>query len=75
MLCVATSIDALVVGFSLGIRGLQIWLASVVIGIVAAVMALMGVIIGKRLGKTFDRTAEFIGAVILMILGVIFLLF
>ncbi len=72
-LSVATSLDALVVGFSLGLRGERIWAASAVIGVVAALMALAGVAIGKRAGAKFGRPAELAGAVLLMCLGVSFL--
>jgi len=73
LLSVATSIDALVVGFSLGVRGIEIWQASIVIGAVAAMMALAGVIIGKHAGKAFGRYAEIAGAIVLMALAVSFL--
>lgn len=73
LLSIATSIDALVVGFSLGLRGEHIFGASVLIGVVAAVMASVGVIIGKYLGQAFGKTAEIIGAIVLMGLGVSFL--
>jgi len=72
-LSVATSIDALVVGLSLGLRGERIWAASLLIGVVAAAMALGGVVIGKRLGRRFGRPAELAGAVLLMGLGISFL--
>jgi len=72
-LSIATSLDALVVGFSLGLRGERIWQASLVIGIVAGLMALVGVIIGKRIGKVFGRAAEIGGGLVLMALGVSFL--
>jgi len=74
VLSVATSLDALVVGFSLGLRGAtDIWLASAVIGIVAGAMALAGVTIGKRFGTAFGKRAEVAGAVVLMALAVSFL--
>ncbi len=72
-LSIATSIDALVVGFSLGIRSQAIWHASLVIGLTAALMALVGVIIGQKAGKAFGRPAEIVGALVLMALGVSFL--
>ena len=74
-LALATSIDALVVGFSLGLVGRQIYLASIVIGLVAALMALAGVVIGKRLGRALGRPAEIVGAIILMALAVSFICF
>jgi putative Mn2+ efflux pump MntP len=75
VLSVATSLDALVVGFSLRLKdmGAQIWLTSAVIGVVAAAMSLAGVIIGKHAGKRLGRWAEVGGAVLLMGLGVSFL--
>ncbi len=73
-LSVATSIDALVVGFSLGLRGTSsiIW-PSLAIGVVAAAMSLAGVVIGKSLGDRFGKPAEIAGAVVLMLLAVSFL--
>jgi len=75
VLSVATSLDALVVGFSLGLRGAtSVWLASAVIGLVAGAMALTGVTIGQRVGSAFGRRAEVAGAVVLMALAVSFLI-
>jgi len=70
VLSVATSLDALVVGFSLGLRGHAIWLASVLIGLTAGAMALTGVILGKRIGAALGRPAEILGGLVLMGLGV-----
>lgn len=80
VLSVATSIDALVVGFSLALgeggaeflRGIVY--PSVIIGLVAAAMSLTGVMLGKRAGKTFGKKAEIVGAILLMLLGVSFVL-
>ncbi|MHC4717101.1 MAG: manganese efflux pump MntP [Planctomycetota bacterium] len=72
-LSVATSIDALVAGFSIGIRDQGIWLASLIIGLVAGLMALAGVVAGKRIGSVLGRPAEVVGAVVLMALAVSFL--
>lgn len=75
VLSVATSLDALVVGFSLGIKGEgSIWLVSLVIGLVAAGMSLTGVLVGRRVGKALGPVAETVGAVVLMGLAVSFLL-
>jgi len=75
ILSIATSIDALVVGFSLGLRGssTSIWQASILIGVVAAAMALIGVELGKRIGSALGKKAEAVGAIILIALGVAFL--
>jgi putative Mn2+ efflux pump MntP len=74
LLSVATSVDALVVGFSLGLggQGAIVW-PSLVIGLVAAAMSLTGVAIGRRAGLAFGRRAEIVGAVLLIGLGLSFL--
>jgi len=69
-LSLATSIDALLAGVSLGLRESAIWTASVITGLVAALMALIGVIIGQRAGKALGRPAEIAGALVLMALAV-----
>ena len=75
VLSVATSLDALVVGFSLGLKGTaEIWWTSVTIGLVAGGMALTGVAVGQRIGQVIGRGAEIAGAVVLMLLAVSFLL-
>jgi manganese efflux pump family protein len=70
VLSVATSIDALVVGFSAGLRGGNIWQMVAVIGLVACIMSLIGIGLGQRIGKAIGRPAELIGAVVLMGLAV-----
>lgn len=72
-LSVATSIDALLAGVSLGIAGGEIFVRSLVIGVVAGLMALAGVVMGQRVGRALGRPAEVLGAVILMGLAVSFL--
>lgn len=73
VLSVATSLDALVVGFSLGLKEVgAIWRTSAVIGLVAGLMALTGVVVGKRLGQALGRPAEIVGAAVLMLLAATF---
>lgn len=75
VLSVATSLDALVVGFSLGLKGqTDLCGPSAFIGVVAAAMALTGVAVGQRAGQKFGKKAEIVGAVLLMLLGLIFVL-
>ncbi len=72
-LSVATSIDALVVGISMGLKQINevVW-PSIVIGLVAGAMSMAGTMIGRRIGKAIGRYAEIAGAVVLIILGCIF---
>ena len=69
-LSVATSIDALAVGLSLAMIGVAIWQPSVIIGVVTAVLSLIGIAIGGRLGARFGPTVEIIGGLILIAIGI-----
>lgn len=69
MLSVATSIDALAVGLSLAVIGIRIWMPSAVIGVVAAILTLLGLRLGHRMGLLFGRRMETIGGLILIGIG------
>jgi putative Mn2+ efflux pump MntP len=68
-LSVATSIDALGVGFSLGIMDGEILWAAIVIGLVAGVMTLGAMKLGKRLSARFGKRMGALGGVILIIIA------
>ena len=70
LLSVATSIDALAVGLSMAFLSAKIWLAAAIIGIVAAAMTIVGMFLGRRLGKLFSRKMELIGGLILIAIGI-----
>jgi putative Mn2+ efflux pump MntP len=69
ILSIATSLDALAVGFSLAMLKISIWYPSVVIGLVAASLSLIGVTIGNRLGLRFGKRMEIVGGLILILIG------
>lgn len=69
-LSVATSIDALAVGLSLAMIGEEIIVPSVIIGLVAAAMTLVGMKLGSRVPAALGRTMEGAGGVILILIGV-----
>ena len=71
MLSVATSIDALAVGFSLSLLKISIWMPALIIGIVAGTFTLIGMRIGERIGaaKRLSLYAETIGGVVLIGIG------
>lgn len=79
-LSVATSLDALVVGFSLSLRSssqftfTHVLYDATIIGLIACLMALLGVIVGQRLGTAFGKWAEIVGALVLILLAVSFLI-
>ncbi len=69
MLSVATSIDALAVGFSFALLNVSVWYPSLIIGIVAFVMTAVGISFGGKLGKIFGKRVEAVGGVILIAIG------
>ena len=66
----ATSIDALAIGFSLGLVGVTIWYPAVVIGVVTGLVSWLGILLGNRLGAKFGKRMEIIGGIILILIGV-----
>ena len=70
LLAFATSVDALAAGISMGTAGAPVLMASVVIGIVAAVLSAAGLFIGSFTKKLFPFPAEILGGVILIIIAI-----
>jgi len=75
LLGIATSIDALAMGFSFSlIPHLNILKAILVIGVITFILSSIGVYIGNKIGKLLGYKAEFIGAFILIGMGIKILL-
>ncbi len=70
MLSIATSIEAFAIGLSIALLQVTIWYPSVIIGIVAAALSLLGLKLGKRLGLRFGKRMEIMGGLILVGIGV-----
>ncbi len=70
LLSVATSIDALVVGISLGLLDTPLIISFAVIGIFAFVLSFIGYYIGHLAGNMLGRRVEIIGGLILIGLGI-----
>ncbi|MBN2581237.1 MAG: manganese efflux pump [Pirellulales bacterium] len=68
-LSLATSIDALAVGLSMGLLGVTIILPSVVIGVVTATLCTVGILFGARIGSRWGRYAEIAGGIVLIAIG------
>jgi len=68
-LSIATSLDALAVGVSLGLIGLSIWVPAAIIGAVALVLTYIGTHIGRRAGNSLGQWAERFGGVVLIAIG------
>lgn len=68
-LSLATSMDALATGISIGIMGESIWVASLVIGSVTFLLTYVGVQVGKRAGTLLGPWAERVGGAVLIVVG------
>ncbi|NLX56120.1 MAG: manganese efflux pump [Planctomycetaceae bacterium] len=68
-LSVATSIDALAAGLGLALLGEAIWIPSLTIGVVTAVLTGIGITFGSRLGSRWGRRAEVLGGGVLILIG------
>ena len=74
LLSVATSIDALAVGFSMAMLGVNVWLPAVMIGLVAGLMTFLGMLLGRQFKKHLGRRMELIGGAVLIAIGLKILL-
>jgi len=68
-LSVATSIDALAVGISLGLIGVPVWIPAAVIGGVTIGMTWIGIRLGRGIGSILGPWAERAGGIALVLLG------
>ena len=74
VLAVATSIDALAVGVSFAFLKTDIWVPSIIIGIVAFAFSFAGGFLGRKIGPVLGKTAEIAGGIILCGIGIKILL-
>ena len=73
-LAIATSIDALAVGISFACIQVKIWSSVLVIGLTTFVFSIVGVRIGNVFGSKFEKGAEILGGIILILIGLKILL-
>lgn len=67
---VGTSIDALAVGVTLALIGADIVVTALAIGFTTFMMTSLGVLIGRRIGARLGKSAEALGGVLLIGIGV-----
>ncbi len=70
ILSVATSIDALVVGLSFAALNWPVLVPSLIIGIVAFIMTVVGTKIGPLFGRLVGKRAELFGGCVLILIGI-----
>jgi putative Mn2+ efflux pump MntP len=67
---IATSIDALSVGFTIAnMKFYEALVCCLIIAIITFIICFIGVYIGKKFGNKFNDKAEIIGGIILIIIG------
>ncbi len=69
MLSIATSIDALAVGLSLAVIGVNIWTPALVIALTASILTVVGMLMGGRIGMIWGKRVEVVGGLILIGIG------
>jgi putative Mn2+ efflux pump MntP len=73
-IALATSIDALFVGFSFGLLEVNIFVAVTIIGGITFLAAMLGMLFGKKIGNRFGKKMEIFGGLVLIGLGIKILL-
>lgn len=69
-MAIATSIDALIVGFSFGLLNFKILISVGIIGIVTYIVAMLGMLFGKKIGARMGQRMEILGGLMLIIIGI-----
>jgi putative Mn2+ efflux pump MntP len=69
-LAIATSIDAFAVGVTFAFFKIHIFRAAIIIGSITFAFSVSGVKIGNIFGTRFKSKAEFVGGVVLVLLGI-----
>jgi manganese efflux pump family protein len=70
LLSIATSIDALAVGFSFSLLKSTIVFPALIIGIVCFLMTVIGMFFGKVLARLFGKRVEIFGGLVLIAIGI-----
>jgi putative Mn2+ efflux pump MntP len=68
-LAIATSIDAMAAGFALTLLDIAPLLACLIIGVTTFLLSVAGVYVGTRSGTYLEGKAEFVGGVVLVLIG------
>lgn len=67
---IATSIDALIIGVSFAFFEVNIWLAAFITGFFTYFVAMIGMLLGKKIGHLIGNKAEIVGGLVLIGIGV-----
>ncbi len=75
MLAIATSIDALAAGFTLTLLDVNPVTSCLVIALTTFAFSFCGTLVGKKSGTWLEAKAEFLGGVVLILIGLKILIF
>ena len=70
LMAIATSIDALMIGITFAFLNVNIISSSILIGCTTFVISFAGVVIGNVFGSKYKEKAEFVGGLILILIGI-----
>lgn len=68
-LAIATSIDALAVGITFLFSNINIYVCSLIIGVITFIMSIIGFKIGNIFGLKLKNKSELLGGIILILIG------
>lgn len=69
VLAIATSIDALAIGITFAFLKVNVASSALVIGIITFILSIIGVKIGNKFGNKYEKKAQFMGGIILAVMG------
>ena len=70
MLSIATSIDAFVVGISFSFININIFISSIIIGIITFIICFIGYYLGNLFNKKAHQYSNIIGGITLILIGI-----
>ena len=70
VLSIATSIDALVIGISLSFLKVNIFISSLIIGIITFILCFIGYLIGNKLNSKINKYSNKVAGIVLIIIGI-----
>ena len=65
----ATTVDAFIVGITFAFTQINLLQATIIIGMVTFLAAMLGMLFGKKIGSKLGKKAEILGGVILIVIG------
>ena len=68
-LAIATSIDALAVGLGFSMIEIPILSSALIIGVITFILCFFGVYLGDKFGDVFEKKAELVGGIVLVLIG------